>query len=413
MRRSTRVRNRYFLGDVETTEELQLRLGIEANAGEQNRAGLRRRMAVGIRTVDRTGHRDHRRRHQRSYILPCWSIPSHPLQPPSSLPFSPVEKDHIYMDVGVSKEGTDSSLLHCSMFEKFFVCIPFRITMKPPKLPHLIRTPYPPEKPSYFSFKALIMIQSSRQGEEFTEQGVDDKAQTSSRAWSALRNPRIVRVSRSFGGKDRHSKDKLGLNQPSKVVDWLINASQHEIDKLPPLEMLQGDLTQFPQSVATPAFFDHTVPDDGGFLLRDKAHRLASSSSLATAGIFNSNLVPRYVSNSLDVHMGSKEKEALKETHGVVLENSAVTYSPFYHLEPPNAYSSLAQSEATHGYRPIAILASHMAQNTEAEQYGHLQMASSASGSVPLRTSLHAGIPNLMVLQQNSSVFKHHHPHDH
>nr|XP_018678956.1 PREDICTED: transcription factor TCP5-like isoform X2 [Musa acuminata subsp. malaccensis] len=238
------------------------------------------------------------------------------------------------------------------------------------------------------------MIQNSREGEAFTEQGVDDKGQTSSRAWSALRNPRIVRVSRSFGGKDRHSKvttirglrdrrirlsvptaiqlydlqDKLGLNQPSKVVDWLINAAQHEIDKLPPLEMLQGDLTQFPQSVATPAFFGHTVPDD--------------------------------------------EKEALKETRGVVLENGAVTYSPFYHLEPPNAYSSLAQSEAPHGYRPIAILASHMAQNMESKQYGHVQMASPASGSVPLRTSLHAGIPNLVVLQQNSSVFKHH-PHDH
>ncbi|THU58723.1 hypothetical protein C4D60_Mb03t17430 [Musa balbisiana] len=241
--------------------------------------------------------------------------------------------------------------------------------------------------------------------------------QTSSRAWSALRNPRIVRVSRSFGGKDRHSKvttirglrdrrirlsvptaiqlydlqDKLGLNQPSKVVDWLINAAQHEIDKLPPLEMLQGDLTQFPQSVATPAFFGYTVPGDGEFLPRDKAHRLASSSSsLATADIFNSNVVPRYVSNSLDVLMGSKEKEALKETHGVVLEKSAVTYSPFYHLEPPNAYSSLAQSEAPHGYRPIAILASHMAQNMESKQYGHVQMASPASGSVPLRTSLHA-----------------------
>ncbi|RRT50414.1 hypothetical protein B296_00037428 [Ensete ventricosum] len=286
MRRSTRVRNRYFLGDVETTEELQLRLGIEANAGEQNRAGLRRRMAVGI--------------HRHSKVR--------------------------------------------------------------------------------------------------TIRGLRD---------------RRIRLSVPTAIQLYDLQDKLGLNQPSKVVDWLINASQHEIDKLPPLEMLQGDLTQFPQSVATPAFFDHTVPDDGGFLLRDKAHRLASSSSLATAGIFNSNLVPRYVSNSLDVHMGSKEKEALKETHGVVLENSAVTYSPFYHLEPPNAYSSLAQSEAPHGYRPIAILASHTAQNTEAEQYGHLQMASSASGSVPLRTSLHAGIPNLMVLQQNSSVFKHHHPHDH
>lgn len=91
---------------------------------------------------------------------------------------------------------------------------------------------------------------------------------TNSRSWSgALKNPRIVRVSRAFGGKDRHSKvttikglrdrrvrlsvptaiqlydlqDRLGLNQPSKVIDWLINAVQSEIDKLPPLHFPPED----------------------------------------------------------------------------------------------------------------------------------------------------------------------------
>lgn len=79
--------------------------------------------------------------------------------------------------------------------------------------------------------------------------------------WPRLKDPRIVRVSRAFGGKDRHSKvctirglrdrrirlsvptaiqlydlqDRLGLNQPSKVVDWLLNAAKHDIDQLPPL----------------------------------------------------------------------------------------------------------------------------------------------------------------------------------
>ncbi|GKA30057.1 transcription factor, TCP [Tanacetum coccineum] len=64
-------------------------------------------------------------------------------------------------------------------------------------------------------------------------------------------------------GKDRHSKvctvrglrdrrvrlsvptaiqlydlqDRLGLNQPSKVVDWLLDVAKHEIDELPPLQM--------------------------------------------------------------------------------------------------------------------------------------------------------------------------------
>jgi hypothetical protein len=83
-----------------------------------------------------------------------------------------------------------------------------------------------------------------------------------SRHWPPSTESRIVRVSRVFGGKDRHSKvrtvkglrdrrvrlsvptaiqlydlqDRLGLSQPSKVVDWLIDAAQHEIDKLPPLQ---------------------------------------------------------------------------------------------------------------------------------------------------------------------------------
>ena len=79
-------------------------------------------------------------------------------------------------------------------------------------------------------------------------------------AW--LRDSRVVRGARANGGKDRHSKvttarglrdrrvrlsvptaiqlydlqDRLGLNQPSKAVDWLLQAAQLEIDKLPPLQ---------------------------------------------------------------------------------------------------------------------------------------------------------------------------------
>lgn len=75
-------------------------------------------------------------------------------------------------------------------------------------------------------------------------------------------NPRIVRVSRTFGGKDRHSKvctirglrdrrirlsvataielydlqHRLGLAQPSKVIDWLLDVTTNDIDKLPPLD---------------------------------------------------------------------------------------------------------------------------------------------------------------------------------
>ncbi|KAF2599607.1 hypothetical protein F2Q68_00012438 [Brassica cretica] len=80
-----------------------------------------------------------------------------------------------------------------------------------------------------------------------------------SRQWtSAFRNPRIVRVSRTFGGKDRHSKvctvrglrdrrirlsvptaiqvydlqDRLGLNQPSKVIDCNSTSSYYNLGHL-------------------------------------------------------------------------------------------------------------------------------------------------------------------------------------
>ncbi|PSS33655.1 Transcription factor like [Actinidia chinensis var. chinensis] len=117
------------------------------------------------------------------------------------------------------------------------------------------------------------MITTSRE-EDFTtkQEGhtVEKNSKASSSAtiststsWSRFKDPRIVRVSRTFGGKDRHSKvctvkglrdrrvrlsvptaiqlydlqDRLGLSQPSKVVDWLLNAAKDEIDELPPLQM--------------------------------------------------------------------------------------------------------------------------------------------------------------------------------
>uniref|UniRef100_A0ACD5UNN2 Uncharacterized protein n=1 Tax=Avena sativa TaxID=4498 RepID=A0ACD5UNN2_AVESA len=83
---------------------------------------------------------------------------------------------------------------------------------------------------------------------------------------------RIYRVSRGSGGKDRHSKvytakgirdrrvrlsvataiqfydlqDRLGYDQPSKAVEWLIKAAAAAIDKLPSL-----DATAFPNHPAS------------------------------------------------------------------------------------------------------------------------------------------------------------------
>ncbi|XP_071703490.1 transcription factor TCP13-like [Rutidosis leptorrhynchoides] len=93
-----------------------------------------------------------------------------------------------------------------------------------------------------------------------------------SRKYSVLKNnPRIVRVSQASGGKDRHSKvwtvkglrdrrirlsipaaiqlydlqNQLGLTQPSKVIDWLLDVTKDDIDNLPPLQMALEDFNRF------------------------------------------------------------------------------------------------------------------------------------------------------------------------
>ncbi|KAF5174882.1 Transcription factor tcp13 [Thalictrum thalictroides] len=145
------------------------------------------------------------------------------------------------------------------------------------------------------------------------------KGPSSSRSqWSGLKDPRVVRVSRSFGGKDRHSKvctirglrdrrvrlsvptaiqlydlqDRLGLNQPSKVVDWLLNVAKHEIDELPPLPISPGNFSQFAQSMigshdqvsGFQSSLASLVDASLGLEKEDRSHSLLSS-----RGVFNIN----------------------------------------------------------------------------------------------------------------------------
>ncbi|XP_015078020.1 transcription factor TCP13-like [Solanum pennellii] len=147
-----------------------------------------------------------------------------------------------------------------------------------------------------------------------------------SSSWGGgFKNPRIVRVSRSFGGKDRHSKvctvkglrdrrirlsvptaiqlydlqDRLGLSQPSKVVDWLIDATKDEIDKLPPLQIPPPSLSHFFNTK------DHHNLDfvDTGLFGKDKwiattndqessSHLIFQSSNLGMLNTFSNNWEP-------------------------------------------------------------------------------------------------------------------------
>ncbi|XP_022135226.1 transcription factor TCP5-like [Momordica charantia] len=142
-----------------------------------------------------------------------------------------------------------------------------------------------------------MLRDSKEKGCEAKQEGIIDgkysfpRAPTSSRQWSGFRNPRIVRVSRSFGGKDRHSKvctirglrdrrirlsvptaiqlydlqDKLKLGQPSKVIDWLLDVTKLDIDKLPPLQIPAG-FSQFHHPMSLfPAQYDYSSSSSSQF----------------------------------------------------------------------------------------------------------------------------------------------------
>ncbi|KAF7822404.1 transcription factor TCP13-like [Senna tora] len=120
----------------------------------------------------------------------------------------------------------------------------------------------------------LLLLHHHHHNNDKSKASSSSSTAVASAQWLRLKDPRIVRVSRALGGKDRHSKvctvrglrdrrvrlsvptaiqlydlqDRLGLNQPSKVVDWLLNAAKHEIDELPPLQIPPGLLNTLPSS---------------------------------------------------------------------------------------------------------------------------------------------------------------------
>ncbi|ESW10353.1 hypothetical protein PHAVU_009G202200 [Phaseolus vulgaris] len=183
----------------------------------------------------------------------------------------------------------------------------------------------------------MMMMASSREGQQAKQEGgpinIDkfSKASSSTKQWTAFRNPRIVRVSRSFGGKDRHSKvctirglrdrrirlsvptaiqlydlqDKLGLNQPSKVIDWLLEATKLDIDKLPPLQFPQG-FGQFHHPQTLLPFHDSTASQLSLGPFGD-----ASSTFVRDGGVQNVMAKSRYW-ESVDSISRLKGKEAEK-----------------------------------------------------------------------------------------------------
>ncbi|PPD72655.1 hypothetical protein GOBAR_DD30447 [Gossypium barbadense] len=155
------------------------------------------------------------------------------------------------------------------------------------------------------------MIPSSEEAGSPIQEGKEDESSNKVRKGAStsspllrLKDPRIVRVSRAFGGKDRHSKvftirglrdrrvrlsvptaiqlydlqDRLGLNQPSKVVDWLLNEAKHEIEELPPLPIPQGNFALNPQMPLNASQQPNKQDSTGGFC-RAKSKDIVRESS--------------------------------------------------------------------------------------------------------------------------------------
>ncbi|VFQ81546.1 unnamed protein product [Cuscuta campestris] len=151
---------------------------------------------------------------------------------------------------------------------------------------------------------------------------------------------RIVRVSRSSGGKDRHSKvwtskglrdrrvrlsvttavqfydlqDRLGYDQPSKAVEWLLKAAAPFIDELPSLNASYPDTLQLS---------DGRKPRGGGG--GDRLHSSPSDNSKGSGGVslFRS---PEYPLLALDgTRVGKEKAKENVEPMNSISQNSSFT----------------------------------------------------------------------------------------
>lgn len=233
--------------------------------------------------------------------------------------------------------------------------------------------------------KFYKMLKDSRDKEAQIKQedgAIDyNKHQASKRLCSSLPNQRISRLSQAqadhFGGKDRHSKvstikglrdrrvrlsiptaiqvydlqDKLGLNQPSKVVDWLISAAQNEIDKLPSVPLLPSgsSFIHFPQTDAS----NGGEPNLSGNGIRAQA--------------FSINVDPlMLMSNNYVDGITSFPKSTFNSYHQMEPNSSQVLGSDDSHFAPASSSSSsLALMPAETQLMMPSLFSSYLASSNE------------------------------------------------
>ncbi|KZV45619.1 hypothetical protein F511_02279 [Dorcoceras hygrometricum] len=262
-------------------------------------------------------------------------------------------------------------------------------------------------------FTALIQEISSKT----TQEGKVSKlgsSSTSATSWSRLKDPRIVQVSRVFGGKDRHSKvctakglrdrrvrlsvptaiqlydlqERLGLNQPSKAVDWLLNAAKNEIDELPPLQIPYG--LSFSSQSSRTSFLEF-----GAASQSEKSQGLMINGSAAGSlkhqrsnPLLGKTMEVSGETRGRDENWSRNEDENQYASANIRLASrqnptsfssllsSISPHNPFLRPDPSNL--TLSQPTQCHGLRPV------LANDEDLHNFSHLPMSSTmsfASGS--------------------------------
>lgn len=245
---------------------------------------------------------------------------------------------------------------------------------------------------------------------------------SNSRLWSGLRDPRIVRVSKAFGGKDRHSKvstirglrdrrvrlsvptaiqlydlqDRLGLNQPSKVVDWLLDAAQHEINKLPPLDFPVENFIQFHESFeqSSKAKNDHQRLNLEG---QQRQLEIASAASMyQDIDIYNGQSPSHHQDhNQLYINSRGGGGDQASSLIGI----GGFPYASSYHNWPDQSnrsyFSQFGFISSQVDVAPSSVYASYMTSSTVSSELDGIsaQQNIPLNGSAMFRNSFHSGSP--------------------
>lgn len=229
---------------------------------------------------------------------------------------------------------------------------------------------------------------------------------TSTTPWSRLRDPRIVRVSRAFGGKDRHSKvctvkglirdrrvrlsvptaiqlydlqERLGLNQPSKVVDWLLNAAKHDIDELPPLQMPIGNFGQNVHEHDDQVSLTSThgvVVDSSGFDTKGGVEMINSSTARWESSFGNMDKSKEVIAIAVDPGNEEGENGEAGENEEEEEEEADVSANKFfprsnYHSSIPGLLNNVVPYNPIYRWDPSIFSLSHFTPQPDDDQDHH------------------------------------------